>query len=77
MTPRKRLTEEAVAMLEADFEANGVGAIETLRRLNPSAYINVIAAVIPQQITVNSVELTDDELDARIAELACLLALGE
>ena len=75
MTPRKRLTDDAVAVLEADFEANGVGAIATLRRLNPSAYINVIAAVIPQQIAVNSVDLSDDELDARIAELACLLGL--
>ena len=48
---RSKLGESFIKELLADFEANGVEAIRTVRTKKPSDYVKVIASILPKEIT--------------------------
>lgn len=70
MTPRTRLSDELVAFLEQDFEANGIKCMQTLRRLNPSAYVRAAAAILIDDPAGDDFDgLSTEELEALLVEL--------
>lgn len=73
---RNKLGEQFVEALQADFEEHGKAAIETVRKGKPDAYLKVIASLLPKEIKIEAVnDLSDDELDRRIKQLAAALSL--
>ncbi len=74
---RNRLGESFVEALAADFEVHGKAAIEKVRDENPSAYLRLIAGLLPAQVEIAPqgafADLTEDELDAFIAETSAKL----
>ncbi len=73
---RNKLGEEFIAALYADFQSNGVAAIEKVRTDKPDAYLKVIASLLPAQLNINvNNDLSDAELDQRIRQLASALSL--
>ena len=74
---RNRLNERFLDALCEDFDAHGVGVIETVRRTNPAVYLRVVARLVPAHVLVQETRLetlTDDELAAYLA--AVRQALG-
>jgi hypothetical protein len=70
---RHKLSEEVLADLMADFEENGADAIQRVRETDPTAYVRIIASLLPKQAekVPNPFEnLTDEELDALEAWLS-------
>jgi hypothetical protein len=68
---RNKLGEAFVQALADDFDKHGVAAIETVRTEKPDAYVKVIASLLPKEFKIETVsELTDEQLTARIAQLA-------
>jgi hypothetical protein len=69
---RAKLTELFIQRMSDAFDEHGPEIIERCRRDNPAAYIACISKLIPQQIEVGEAgvfsEMTDDELDAYIAD---------
>lgn len=73
---RNKLGEAFVAALHEDFLEHGPGVIADVRVNKPDAYLRVIASILPKEIKIESVnELSDDELDKRIRQLAAALSL--
>lgn len=73
---RNKLGEAFVAALHDDFLAHGMSVIEDVRVNKPDAYLKVIASILPKEIKIESVnDLSDDELDKRIRQLAVALSL--
>ena len=50
---RQRLAECFVSALANNFEEHGVAAIETVRREKPDVYLQVIAKVLPKELTLD------------------------
>jgi hypothetical protein len=68
---RNKLGEAFIQALADDFDQHGVKAIETVRTEKPDAYVKVIASLLPKEFKIETVsELTDEQLNARIAQLA-------
>ena len=68
---RNKLGEQFLSDLQADWEANGLAAIAKVRAEKPDAYLKVVASILPKIIRVEDArDLTDDELTARIRQLA-------
>ena len=66
---RTKLSDAFCQALLDDFEAHGIAAIEALRLQDPSAYIRVIASMVPKQVKAEILPLhglSDDELSALI-----------
>ena len=73
---RNKLGEHFISALHDDFLEHGVGAIERVRREDPVAYVKTVARLLPKEMKVTTEQdLTDEQLDARIKELAKLLNL--
>lgn len=73
---RNKLGEAFVAALHEDFLEHGPSVIADVRVNRPDAYLRVIASILPKEIKIESVnELSDDELDKRIRQLAAALSL--
>lgn len=74
---RDKLGEEFLAAMVADFEQGGAAAIEQIRTDNPAVYLRVCASILPNEVKVVDPldTLTDEQLDARIRQLAALLDL--
>ncbi len=74
---RNKLGEAFVAALCEDFEVHGVAAIVRVRETDPVAYVKVCAGLLPRQLRITDDErdLTDDELDRRIRQLAGILGV--
>lgn len=53
---RNKLSEAFLRVLADDFEANGLEAIEQLRRDNPGQYANVIAKLMPKLMELSGPE---------------------
>jgi hypothetical protein len=71
---RNKLGEAFVAALFDDFSQHGPAAIARVREEDPTAYVKVVASLLPREIKVDDMrELTDDELMARIRQLDALL----
>jgi hypothetical protein len=67
------LDQAFVAALKADFIIHGKGAIEAMRAEKPVEYVKIVAALRTKDAGDNMNplrEMSDEELDRRIAELA-------
>jgi hypothetical protein len=73
---RNRINAAFLKALCADFEENGEQAIENCRKRYPSAYIGILASLLPKEVTVSRPleELADDELAASITYLRARIA---
>jgi hypothetical protein len=69
---RNRLGEEFLRALAEDFDRHGAEVIERVRVEQPSAYIKVVASLLPKDLNlnVNNLDhLTDAQLIARLRSL--------
>jgi len=74
---RSKLGEAFVQALQDDFEEHGVATIAKVRTDKPDAYLKVIASLLPKEFKIETTaDLTDEQLDARIRQLASLLEVG-
>lgn len=73
---RNRLGEDFIAALHDDFQAGGIAAIQAVRTERPHEYLKVIASLLPKELKVTTEsDLTDDQLDQRIRQLAAAISL--
>jgi len=73
---RNKLGEAFVAALHEDFGKNGVEVIERVRATDPAAYMRVIASLLPKELKIETkADLNDEQLDARIRQLANLFGI--
>jgi hypothetical protein len=71
---RHKLSVDFIAALHDDFEVNGVAAIVRVRETDPTAYVRVIASLLPKEVKVQTAsDLTDEQLDAQIHRIAAEL----
>lgn len=74
---RHALGEAFVKALHDDFEKHGVETIAKVREDKPDAYVKVVASLLPKEFKIETVsELTDEQLDARIRQLASIIEIG-
>lgn len=74
---RNKLGEAFLQALHDDFETHGKAAIEGARTESPLGYMRVVASILPKEVKVSTnAELTDEQLDERIRQLASLLEIG-
>lgn len=74
---RNRLGEAFIEALHNDFQENGVATIAKVREEKPDQYVKVVASLLPKEIKIEAVsELTDEQLDQRIRQLATALEIG-
>lgn len=74
---RNKLGEAFIEALHADFEAEGVEAIQKMRVADPGGYVRVVAGLLPKEFKIETTsDLTDEQLDARIRTLANLVEVG-
>jgi hypothetical protein len=74
---RNKLGEAFVEALHDDFSEHGVAAIQTMRATDPASYVRVIAGLLPKELKIETTsDLTDEQLDARILQLASALEIG-
>lgn len=70
---RNKLGEAFLEDLLEDWELNGKVALAACRESKPDAYIRTVASILPKELNVKVdplEELSDDELDRRIKQLA-------
>lgn len=73
---RNKLGEAFVTALHDDFQEHGVAAIVAVRSERPHEYLKVIASLLPKELKVTTEsDLTDEQLDQRIRQLAAALSL--
>lgn len=73
---RNKLGEAFIEKLHEDFLEFGDSAIVQVRTEDPSTYLRVVASILPKELNItSSVDLSDEQLDKRIRELASLLQL--
>lgn len=76
---RNKFGEQFIDDFMADWMAHGKAAIETVRKERPQDYLKAAVQILPKQVDVRVseyAELSDDELDKRIRQLANLLEIG-
>ena len=74
---RHALGEAFVKALHDDFVKHGVETIAKVREDKPDAYVKVVASLLPKEFKIETVsELTDEQLDARIRQLASIIEIG-
>lgn len=74
---RNKLGEAFLAALHDDFAEHGVEVIQKVRATEPAAYMRVIASTLPKELKIEtSSDLSDEQLDARIRQLASLFEVG-
>jgi hypothetical protein len=69
---RNKLGEAFLADLCADWQEHGPAVIARVREQRPQDYLRVVALIMPKDFNVNvndNLELTDDQLIARIRQL--------
>lgn len=69
---RNKLGEAFTQALLADFEREGMAAIERTREEDPGAYLRVIASVVPKELKIEAeplADLSDDDLERVIGVL--------
>ncbi len=73
---RNKLGEDFIHALHDDFQEGGVAAIQAVRKDRPHEYLKVIASLLPKELKVTTEsDLTDDQLDQRIRQLAAAISL--
>lgn len=76
---RSRLGEAFLQALADDFDEHGVATIAQVRKEDPVAYVKVCASILPKELNVKVdplEDLTDEQLDRRIRQLAAALDLA-
>lgn len=74
---KNKLAENFWADLQSAWEKHGSSAVEHLATEEPSKFVQVVASVMPKEITVERLDsLSHEQLDARIAELAGKLGIA-
>jgi hypothetical protein len=74
---RNKLGEAFIEALHDDFNEHGVKAIQDMRTDDPGGYVRVVAGLLPKELKIETVsDLTDEQLDARIRQLAGALEIG-
>lgn len=77
---RNKLGEQFIADLFADWEIHGASVITSVRSDMPDVYLKVVASILPKQMDIRVSEydeMTDDQLDRRLKQLAAdVLSLG-
>ena len=75
---RNKLSEEVICALLRDFREHGQKAIAKVRRMQPAAYLKVLALLVPREHKVEHSNplksLTDEQLEAMIEYLETSLA---
>jgi hypothetical protein len=73
---RNKLGEAFVDALHEDFQEHGPAAITACREENPAAYLKVVASLLPKELNIRaSADLTDEQLEQRIRQLASALGI--
>lgn len=68
---RNKLGEAFISALHDDFAEHGVAAIQAVRTERPHEYLKVVASILPKELKISSEsELSDEQLDQRIREIA-------
>jgi len=74
---RKRLLERFIADFYQDWEANGAKVIRKVRSKRPYQYLRAVIAILPKEVRIEHYdEMTDNELEQRIQELAAELGFA-
>lgn len=74
---RNKLGEAFIEALHDDFNEHGLAAITKTREEKPDVYVRVIASLLPKEFKIETTsDLTDEQLDARIRQLATVLEIG-
>lgn len=76
---RNKFGEAFIDDFMADWEVHGKAAIATVRKERPQDYLKAAVAILPKQLDVSVREfdeMTDDQLERRIRQLASLLEIG-
>lgn len=74
---RSRFSEAFLDDFCADWEEHGKLAIQTMRSERPHEYVKVAASLLPKELKIETTsDLTDEQLDARIRQLATALEIG-
>lgn len=74
---RNKLGEAFISALHDDFNEHGVATIQAVREQRPHEYLKVVAGLLPKEFKIETVsELSDEQLDARIRQLAGVLQIG-
>lgn len=74
---RNKLGEAFIEALHADFDEHGRAAIQKTRTEKPDVYVRVVASLLPKEFKIETTsDLTDEQLDARIRQLAAALEIG-
>lgn len=73
---RNKLGEAFIEALHEDFAKGGIKAIERVRTEDPAAYMRVVAGILPKEFKIETTsDLTDEQLDARILQLAAIIGI--
>lgn len=70
---RNKLSEDFIYTLYADFQTHGQASIAKVREVDPTAYLKVIASLVPKEMHLKVdpyEEMTDDQLRAKALQLA-------
>lgn len=76
---RNKFGEEFLADFLADWLEHGKKAIEDVRKQRPQDYLKAAVQILPKQFDVRISEydeLTDEQLDQRIRNLAAAIEIG-
>ena len=66
---RSKLSETALQMLGEHFAEFGKTAIDTVYREKPAIYLQIIASLLPRQMTVERTSMLGELSDEEIAQL--------
>ena len=71
---RNRVGEAFLEVLADDFEAHGREAVEQCRLTNPTAYIRIVASLLPEKLettalVVEQPDMTQEKFDAMARDL--------
>jgi hypothetical protein len=73
---RHKLSAKFLADFHAAWEQYGVAALQKVAEHDPSTFVRVAASLLPRKLELERIELTDDQLEARITQLATNLGLA-
>ena len=73
---RDRLSAKFLADFHAAWEEHGAAALTKVAKHDPSTFVRVAASLLPRKLELERIELTDEELEARITQLAADLGLA-
>ena len=71
---RNKLGEAFLETLAADFDAHGAEAIAECRLTNPTAYIRIVASLLPEKLettapVVEQPDMTQEKIEATVRRL--------